>query len=95
MSAVAVPDWTRHAACAGADPHLFFAADDETGLQQRVREAKAISICRTCPVRLRCLEHALSQKSQRGVLGGVGPHRRAALRNARLKRQRRQEGRAA
>jgi len=83
--------WQDRAACAGADPRLFFAAEDETGPQQQAREAQAIRICRTCPVRLPCLEHALSQKSQRGVLGGVGPHRRAALRNAWLKRQRRQE----
>ena len=95
MSTIAVPDWTRFAGCAGADPLLFFGADDETARDRQVREAKAIAICRTCPVRRQCLEHALSQKSQHGVAGGVGEERRAALRNAWLKRQKRAEGKAA
>ena len=94
MSTVLVPDWTRFAACAGTDPGLWFGPDDELGQAQQRREAKAIGICRQCPVRRPCLEHALSQPSQHGVAGGVSEERRKALRHAWVKRQQR-EGRAA
>ena len=88
-------DWRTRAACGGTDPHLWFGPDDEPALEQRTREARAIDICRPCPVRLRCLDDALAEPSQRGVRGGMGEKRRKALRHAALKRQQRQEGRAA
>lgn len=89
-----LPRWTHHAACGTADPYLFFGPEVERPHARQVREASAIAICRQCPVRRECLEHALSQPSQYGVAGGVGEQRRAALRHAWLKRQQR-EGRAA
>lgn len=74
------PNWRHSAACRDTDPDLFFRDEDE---------ADAIAVCRPCPVRIRCLEYALSRPGQHGVFGGVPAERRAALRHALLKRQQR------
>jgi WhiB family transcriptional regulator, redox-sensing transcriptional regulator len=87
MSRVTV-NWQESAAYVGSGD-LFFGPEVEKPHARQVREASAIAICRPCPVRLECLEHALSQPSQYGVAGGVGEERRAALRHAWLKRQQR------
>lgn len=87
-------DWRDHAACGGYG-HLFFGPDLESPEARDAREALAIDICRPCPVRLSCLDHALAQPSQYGVAGGVGEVRRTALRNAAMHRQRRAERGAA
>ncbi|HTQ94999.1 MAG TPA: WhiB family transcriptional regulator [Streptosporangiaceae bacterium] len=86
--------WWAQAVCGGLG-ELFFGPDNEEPEARDAREARAIAICRPCPVRQPCLEDALSRQSQAGVAGGVGEERRKALRHAWLKRQRRQEGRAA
>lgn len=83
-------DWRDHAVCGGRG-ELFFGPDGETPEDRDTREARAIAICRPCPVRQPCLDRALSQPSQFGVAGGVGEERRTALRHAMLKRQKRQE----
>ena len=83
--------WMQAAACAGTDPELWIGPDDEAPDDMQAREARAIAICRPCPSRQPCLDYALSQPSQIGVMGGVGEKRRADLRHAWLKR----EGRAA
>lgn len=36
-------------------------------------------ICRACPVRLECLEHALTQREDQGMWGGTTPHERRAM----------------
>ena len=89
-----VSGWWAQAVCGGLG-ELFFGPDNEEPEARDAREARAIAICRPCPVRQPCLEDALSRQSQAGVAGGVGEERRKALRHAWLKRQRRQEGRAA
>ena len=81
--------WQSRAACGGTDVHLWFGPENESPPARQVREVRAAVICHGCPVRLPCLGDALSQRSQCGFRGGVGEERRAALRNARLKRQRR------
>jgi len=87
-------DWRQQAVCGGLG-HLFFGPDIETDEARDAREARAIVICRPCPVRQPCLDDALSRPSQIGVAGGVGEERRKALRNAMLHRQRRAERGAA
>ena len=86
--------WRARALCGGLG-ELFFGPDGETPEAREAREARAIAICRPCPVRQSCLDDALSRPSQVGVAGGVGEERRGALRHAMLKRRQRQEGRAA
>ena len=88
-------DWRDRGVC-GGKAALFFGPDGEAPEARDVREARAIAVCRPCPVRQPCLDDALSRQSQIGVAGGVGVVRRKALRRAMLKRQkRRQERRAA
>ena len=87
-------DWRLLAVC-GGQGEVFFGPDDEAAEARDVREARAIAICRPCPARQPCLDHALSLPSQFGVAGGVGEERRTALRNAMLHRQRRAERGAA
>jgi hypothetical protein len=62
-------NWKEQAACRGKDPELFFVErGDDAG------EAKRI--CRECPVRLQCLEYALTVKERYGIWGGLGEHER-------------------
>jgi WhiB family redox-sensing transcriptional regulator len=62
-----VPAWYADAACKGMDPALFYPeGPNDTSL------GHAIRVCRSCPVRRDCLEHAIATNEQRGVWGGVG-----------------------
>lgn len=70
-------DWLEGAACDGMDPELFFPSKGPTAPQQ-VREAKAV--CATCPVRLACLEYALSVPEHWGVWGGTTEKERQRIR---------------
>jgi len=60
--------WRTQAACLDRDPSLFFLekGDNQTG---RTRAAKAI--CATCPVRVECLDYAVSLRLMYGVWGGL------------------------
>src|ERR687895_94786 len=56
--------WQEQANCLGVDPDLFF---PERGAS--TREAK--SVCRSCEVRLECLEYALANAEKFGIWGGL------------------------
>ena len=56
--------WTVDAACADADPDLFFG---EHG--RPATEAK--QICAGCPVRAECLDFALEGRERFGIWGGL------------------------
>jgi hypothetical protein len=64
--------WHARAACRGADPVLFFAEQTED-------EAKLL--CRSCPVRLDCLEAGLGEPW--GVWGGLTARERRGERRRR------------
>jgi WhiB family redox-sensing transcriptional regulator len=69
--------WEESARCGQYDPEIFF---DPTARAER----RAKSICAQCPVRLDCLECALSVRAEFGVWGGLnGQERRSLLRRAR------------
>ena len=61
--------WQDQSACRGADGRLFFASESEKGGEKERREAAALKICATCPVRAVCVEHALSTPETAGVWG--------------------------
>lgn len=63
------PDWYRRAACLGLSD-IF---DDPA----QVESAK--SICRTCPVRLDCLNYALAERETHGVWGGLSERLRTSI----------------
>jgi WhiB family redox-sensing transcriptional regulator len=69
----AAQPWTRDAACAGADPELFFPANT----RQPATEAK--QICAACPVRAECLEYSLANEEEFGVWGGLTEKERRQL----------------
>lgn len=72
-------DWQLRAACREADELLFFHPSGERGQAHDNRETAAKRICARCPVRLKCLEHALTVREPYGVWGGLGEDERLAL----------------
>jgi len=80
--------WTEQAACSDALPDLFFPVSEFGAAEEQITEAKRI--CAGCPVRIDCLDHALSRGEASGIWGGTTERerrhlrrRRAALRQAR------------
>jgi WhiB family redox-sensing transcriptional regulator len=74
-----VPIWHRAAACADADPLLFF---PDPGPLVAYAVAAAKRICRSCPVRAACLVDVMTweQPSRRyGVVGGLSVAERHRL----------------
>ena len=76
--------WIRHAICVGLGlndgPNPFFPTreGERIGL---TADAEAKALCRTCPVRVECLEYAIAQGEEWGVWGGTGEtHRRLWMR---------------
>ena len=63
--------WQERAACRDQPVELFFGTDGEPKAQRQAREARAVALCGTCPVRLRCLEHAGLVPERYGVWGGT------------------------
>jgi WhiB family redox-sensing transcriptional regulator len=76
------PDWAQQAACASADPELFFWPDNERGPSRRRREDLAKRVCRPCPVRAECLAAAFREETRipgahrYGIRGGLTPAER-------------------
>ena len=68
--------WRKQAACRGVDPNLFF---QERG--QNSTAAKAV--CAGCPVRLQCLDYAVSAYVRQGVWGGLTEQELRVLRRRR------------
>jgi WhiB family transcriptional regulator, redox-sensing transcriptional regulator len=68
-------NWRVAARCRTIDADGLFV----TGARQR----EARQFCRTCPVRTECLAHALDQRIEFGVWGGMTERERRALLRAR------------
>ena len=69
-------DWRDHALCRGVDAGIFHPADEED--DETVSEP-AKAICRQCPVREACLEHAIAVREKHGVWGGLTSRERRRL----------------
>ncbi len=86
IGTVAAPAWMHYAACAGADPEIFF-PPPSTRLHRpgqpnhRSEVACPVCICAACPVRLDCLRHALAHPELDGIWGGLTLRARRALRH--------------
>ncbi len=74
----AMGDWVLGAACAVADPEIFFPATGKT-------DVKAKAVCARCRVRRDCLEYSLATGQPWGVWGGLNEAERRSL--ARRRRQ--------
>jgi len=79
-------DWQLRGHCRGQDTSLFFHPENERGGARAAREARAKTICQTCPVINECRDHALAVEEPYGVWGGMGEDERRAIIAARKKR---------
>jgi WhiB family redox-sensing transcriptional regulator len=74
-----VSDPRTKGACLGLDPNIFHPEDEK---ERKV----AIAICYgECAVRLECLEYALVNKEEYGIMGGVTENERRRMQKARKK----------
>lgn len=60
-------------------PDIFFPNDWEAGT--RADEVLAKTVCNRCPVRLQCLEYAMTAEDEQGLWGGLTSHERRQLRS--------------
>jgi WhiB family redox-sensing transcriptional regulator len=67
--------WWQAAACQSADPELFFPVSVSGPAAEEVERAKAV--CRQCPVRRECLQHAITANERYGVWGGTSEQERS------------------
>jgi len=73
-------EWQVRAACRGPQAAAFFPPPQFERKDERLqREARAKSICATCPVRRPCLEYALEIREPHGIWGGLNEAERRAL----------------
>ena len=85
-------DWTSKANCKNIDTELFFpASTQETGNNTdeetiSISETRKIvnKLCKTCPVRLECLNDAMTYEKKyygyrHGYFGGYSPRERSRL----------------
>jgi WhiB family transcriptional regulator, redox-sensing transcriptional regulator len=61
--------WWELAACQSADPELFFPVSDIGPAIADIARAKAV--CKSCRIRLRCLDYAIENRQMHGVWGGT------------------------
>ena len=67
MAVHTLQPWRTRAACRGPETALFFPPSSSERREDRdVRESRAKAICRQCPVRSECLDHALRVESRTG-----------------------------
>ena len=64
--------WSSQARCKGIDPEIFYPVSDDDA-----DEAK--SICTECPVRIACLEYAISSRERDGIWGGATERERRRI----------------
>lgn len=64
--------WLDQAACRGCDPDLWH----PWGTDYKSDTAPAVDVCRQCPVRLSCLDHAVRTREPDGIWGGLDPDQR-------------------
>lgn len=74
---MSAPAWRKDAACRGEDVNIFFPIDYGQAV-------KAKKICAACPVRVQCLDWALShpQAEDAGIFGGTSFRERRKIRRA-------------
>ena len=68
--------WREFANCLGANEDLFF---PDRGASTRA----AKQICAECPVRVDCLEYAVTQGEKFGIWGGLSERERRKIRKRR------------
>lgn len=72
-------DWQFQGACNGVDTNKFYLEEGMRGKNKTNREQAAVTLCNTCPVKAKCLEHALSTPEFYGVWGGSTEEQRLQM----------------
>lgn len=88
-------EWMRLGSCVteGASGDVFFPPDRGEEPRpardvDRWSPSRAIAICHRCPVRLTCLDYALTNRIDDGVWGGHTPKERRVILKQRLRNTR-------
>lgn len=68
-------DWMEQAACIGHNPAWWF-WDENT---DRDTKHSAVAICKSCPVRVACLDYALKTNSSYGIWGAMTENARKTI----------------
>ena len=76
-------DWRDHAACRDLDPELFFPVGNTGPALNAISQAKRV--CARCPVRVPCLDWAVTSGQDAGVWGGTTEGERRVLRSRRAR----------
>jgi WhiB family redox-sensing transcriptional regulator len=80
--AIGAADWQSRAACQDANADDFFPVSDPLSDGYARQAARALAVCRRCPVRLPCRDYAVSAQEPWGIWGGMTPGDRSdALQN--------------
>jgi WhiB family redox-sensing transcriptional regulator len=69
-------EWQAEAACRGMKSSMFFSPAGERGSARKRREARAIAVCRSCPVQSDCRSFAENSRQAYGVWGGATERQR-------------------
>ena len=73
-------EWQVKAACRGPQAAAFYPPAHVERKDERVlRERAAKEICRSCPVRRLCLDHAIETREPHGIWGGLNELERKQL----------------
>ena len=80
-------DWQANGACRGKDSSFFFHPDGERGRARAMRENRAKSICKDCPVLAQCRRHALQVGEPYGIWGGLSESERDSILHPRRRRR--------
>lgn len=75
-------DWQTKAKCKGKSASVFYP-------QRGVPSASAVAMCRSCEVRVECLEYAISNNEEFGIWGGLSERERRKLQRDRSYRAQR------
>jgi WhiB family redox-sensing transcriptional regulator len=71
--------WQLDASCRFADTAIFYPPNESRGEIREMIETRAKAVCRECPVRKQCRDHALEAGEPYGIWGGTTPKERALL----------------
>jgi WhiB family redox-sensing transcriptional regulator len=77
------PEWQSRAACAGKPTVWFFCPSGVDGHERSRWFARGRLVCADCPVRVECLNYALSNGERHGLWGGASPRQRIDMRMGR------------
>lgn len=77
--------WQTRAACRGPQAVVFFPPSRVERKEERLaRERSAKSICRSCGVRVDCLDYAIRIREPHGIWGGLNESERKQMLNLAL-----------